>query len=497
VSDPADGTAGAAAAEADADSADAETDARTAAEPAAGGTGGGDGGANEADAVETDAVEADASEADAIGIEADAVERSALRPFDTLRWVGLTGVTLLFVGLGIVLRQASLVLVGGVGIGYVVYTEYGEAPTPDLEVTRSVRDSAPDPGDEVDVTVRVRNVGDGALPDVRLVDGVPPALEVESGPARLATALRPGATASFTYTVSATRGAHEWEPLRVLSRNPAGSRERETAFDAPTTLRCTPELGAGADLPLRGLTTQYHGRVSTDVGGSGVEFFATREYRRGDPLRRVDWNRRARTGELATLELREERAATVVLLVDARDEAYRAPESSAENAVERSVEAAGEVFTALEAGGDRVGVAAMASGDCWLAPGAGTDHARRARDLLATHPSLAPLPTEELFYPSLWLRRLRRRLPGEAQVLLFAPLTDGYPVTVARRLDAYGHLVTVISPDVTATDTAGRKLARLERQGRVRELRGAGIRVVDWGEDPLAAAVTSARRSWR
>lgn len=424
-------------------------------------------------------------------------EPQVLRAFDTDRWLGLAGVTLLFVGLGIVLRQASLVLAGGVGIGYVVYAQYGEAPVATLHVERTLDDPTPEPGSEVRVTVTVRNTGDSSLADLRLVDGVPPALEVEEGPARLATALRPGASATFSYAVSATRGVHEWTPLRAVTRSPAGSRERETRYELATELRCAPELGTGADLPLRGLTTQYAGRVPTDVGGSGVEFYATREYRRGDPLKRIDWNRRARTGDLATLELREERAATVVLVIDAREDAYLAPDPQAENAVERGVDAAGQLFTALAQGGDRVGIASLAAGDCWLAPGAGSDHAIRARELLATHPSLAPLPGDGLFYPSLWLRRLRRRLPSDAQVLLFSPLTDTYPTTVARRLDAYGHLVTIVSPDVTTNGTIGERVARLERANRIRALRGAGIRVVDWSDDPLATAVANARRAWQ
>lgn len=344
--------------------------------------------------MSAETADGDSPDDDAANRGGDQTERTPLRRSETGRWDGIAGVALALVGVGVVARQPGLVLTGAVGVGYAVYARIGEAPEATIEVERTVSDDTPAPGDDVVVTVRAHNVGDAALPDLRLVDGVPPGLEVVDGPARIGTALRPGATAVFEYTVRASRGEHEWEPMRGITRDAAGSQERTTELAAPTRIVCTPELSAGGDLPLRGLTTKYHGRVPTDVGGAGVEFHATREYRRGDPVKRIDWNRRARTGELATLELREERAATVVLLIDARESAYAASEPDADTAVEASVEAAGQAFTALLDGGDRVGIATLGPRDCWLSPGAGTAHAARGRETLATDPALAPTPVE-------------------------------------------------------------------------------------------------------
>ena len=432
----------------------------------------------------------------AAGSAAESTERERRRNVETKRWVGVAGAALALVGLGVLVRQSSLVLAGAAGVGYVIYARAGDAPTPTMAVTRTVTDETPAPGDEVRVTVRAENVGTEAIPDLRLVDGVPPGLSVVDGPARVATALRPGAAVSFEYTVRASRGDHEWEPLTAITRDAAGARERTTRFDAPTAIECTPELAAGGDLPLRGLTTVHHGRVPTDVGGSGVEFHATREYRRGDPVKRIDWNRRARTGELSTVELREERSATVVLLVDARESAYAAADPDAETAVEASVSAAAQAFSALLDGGDRVGIAALSPLDCWLPPGSGTVHAARGRETLATDPALAPTPSAERFYRSLWVRRFRRRLPADAQVLFFTPLADDDAAAIARRIDAHGHLVTVLSPDPTATETAGNRLATFERRQRLRTLRSGGIRALEWRDDSFPVAVAAATRRW-
>ncbi|WP_284014598.1 DUF58 domain-containing protein [Halobaculum litoreum] len=409
----------------------------------------------------------------------------------------MAALALVPVGLGVLLRHPPLVLVGALGVAFAAFARGDTAPEIDVALERELSDPTPDPGDTVTVTLRVRNEGDGVLPDLRVVDGVPAALAAE-GPARLGTALRPGRTATLRYEVTAVRGAHEWDPVHVLARNPSGSRERDARLEATgtTTLRCTPELEASSSLPLRGLTTVYSGRVPTDVGGSGLEFHSTREYRHGDPAKRVNWARYARTGELSTLEFREERAATVVVCIDAREEAYLAPDAESANAVERSVEAASQAVPALLDSGDRVGVAAFGPGDCWLDPGVGDDHAVRARELLATHPALAPTPAGERFLPTTWVRRFRRWLPADAQVLFCTPLPDDYAVTVARRLDAYGHAVTVVSPDPTADDTPGHRLSRVERANRVSRLRSAGIRVLDWGDEPLATELERASARW-
>lgn len=418
---------------------------------------------------------------------------------ETGRWVGATGAALVLVGTGVVLNAPGLLVATAVLGGFLALRSGLGAPTPSLTVERTVAETGPDPDEEIRVEVAVTNDG-SLLADLRLVDEVPAGLEVVDGPARAATALRPDETTTLGYTVRTTRGRHEWDTLRAITRDPLGVTERETLVHAESDLRCVPGFEGVADLPLRGLTTPYAGRVPTDVGGAGLEFYAVREYRRGDPQARVDWNRAARTGELATLELREERAATVVVLVDARPAAYVAATAEAENAVERSVHAGAGLADVLLSGGDRVGAAAFSPLECWLAPASGGAHGARLREAFATHPAFGPTPPETRrrgFSPTLWRRRFRRRLPRDAQVLFFTPFVDDQPVRLARRLDALGHLVTVVSPDPTDDATPGGALAAVDRDLRLSSLRVGGIRTVDWrAGEPFAVAADRAARRW-
>jgi len=415
----------------------------------------------------------------------------------TNRWTGITALALLFGAAGLLATRPPLVLAAAVGVGYAAYARAGDAPEPALSITREFGDGASEPGDEVRVVVTVRNVGDEFLPDLRIADGVPDELVVSDGVARLGTALRPGEAATFEYAVTARRGTHEFGPATVVARGFTGTIERVQSVETDGSLACPPSAAGLVDLPLRSLTTPHAGRVSTDVGGSGVEFHSTREYRVGDPLSRVDWNRLARTGEPTTVEFREERSATVTVVVDAREAAYRRGDPAERHAVDRSVEAADGVADALLGGGDKVGLAALGPREFWLAPAAGGGHRARIADALATDRAFSPTPPESTTLTGSHARRIEQRLPESSQVILVSPLPDDWIVRRARLWNARGHLVTVLSPDPMVTDTSGGRLAAVERAERVSRLREAGLRVVDWtADESLAAAVAGTERRW-
>ena len=411
----------------------------------------------------------------------------------TNHWNGVSVVALVGIGAGVLLEQPGVLLAGVVGIGYAAYAYSTRRPSVELSVERTLDEERPDPGQEVEVTVTVENVGDRLIPDLRLVDGVPDGLGVVDGSPRLGTTLRPGESDTISYTVLARRGVHEFDPLLALARDPSGGTERELHLEAETSLVCSPTMGPLPEAAgLREQASRRVGRVDVSAGGEGIEFFATREYRRGDPLNRIDWNRRARTGELATLQFRNQRATTVVLVVDAREAAYRSPAPDADHAVNRSVEAAGSLFTTLLEAGDRVGLAAYAWTECWLDPDAGAhnhEHVERARKLLTGHPALDPEPPEQPINSLLIWNRLRRRLPSGAQVVFLSPLTDLTSSTIPRRLEAYGYPVTVVSPDPTNDRTPSERLARVARQVQLTDLRSAGIPVLDWPRDESLPAV--------
>jgi uncharacterized protein (DUF58 family) len=419
----------------------------------------------------------------------------------TNRWLGVSAFSFVAFGLGLFAFEPALLVVSAVGLVYAGYARSGSPPevSDALKVDRQFSDETPVPGEEVTVTVRVHNDGDRLLPDLRLVDAIPAPMRAAEGSPRFGTTLRPGETVTFKYAVDATRGTHSW-PLYVIARNASGDGETQVTLPVESELQCVPRVETTESMSVRDLTTLFSGSIDTEIGGSGLEFHSERDYQPGDPMNRIDWSRQAKTGELATIQFRKEQSANVVLMFDTREAAYRSPAPGQPHAVDRSVDAASDVFASLFDRGDQVGLAAFDTVPLWLAPGTDDEHRERARLVLGDHPAISSVPPTDdkgaggYIDP---LTHIRRQLPNHSQLLIFSPLCDDYPADVARELDAVGHLVTVVSPDPTRTETVGQRLARIERQNRIRRLREHEINVLNWPyEQQFGLALENAKQRW-
>ncbi len=399
---------------------------------------------------------------------------------ETNRWHGIVAVAFISAGIGIILSRPGLLLASIVGLAYSTYASTTTAPSVSLSINRRISTDSPQPGEEVEVSLEITNTGP-TLTDLRVIDGVPSRLRVTANSPRLGTALRTGKSAEFTYTITARRGEHEFTPVTILARDQSGAIEIETTYEEPTKITCIPSLTPmPISFPLRAKTVHFAGSVESKSAGAGVEFHATRDYRPGDPIGRIDWNRLAKTGDLTTIEYIERHRATVVLLIDSRRSAYVGGEN---HAVDRNVEAAYSVFSTLIQDGHRVGLSALNPIPFWLPPNTGDNHASTVRQELASNPSFSPHPTDQQIVATLQIKELLKRIPANAQIIFFSPMTDDNVQVATARLDSSGHRVTVVSPNVTNTKTPGQRLARVERILRLESLHQQGIPVINWEPD--------------
>ncbi len=414
---------------------------------------------------------------------------------ETHHWRGIAALGVATLAVGVLTETPSLVLASTAGAGYAAYARLGRAPDPTLTVERTLSETEPDPGEDVTVTLTVRNEGKEPVSDCRIVDGVPADVAVVSGTPRGGVVLPPGATTHIEYAVRARRGVHEFEPAWVCLRPVSETVERIDRVGSTTKIVCRPRLDSPPDAPGRQRTTRFTGQVRTATGGRGLAFHSVREYRRGDSPTRIDWKRLARSGELATVTYTEERAGRLVVAVDTREAVRVASASGEPTAKDRGVSAAGDLFAAFTAEADTVGLVAVGAELCWLQ--AHEASIPRVRELLTRHPAFGSGPSGGSWYLGDWLDEFRRRFQRPAHVVFCSPLCDSGSATLTRYLVSYGYPVTVVSPDPTTARTLGERIARLERAVRLGTLRDAGVHTVDWKRDePLAAALARAETRW-
>ncbi len=403
---------------------------------------------------------------------------------------------------GVVTGNTTIFLSAVVGFAYAAYRYGTSSPNLTVELDRHVSQRSPRPSEDVSVTLTVENEGGAAIPDLRIVDGVPEKLAVVDGSPRRCTSLAPGESVAISYTVRARRGVHKFKPTTLVAQSMSGTAELREKQSLEATITCDTVV---EDVPLASQTTASPGQITTDASGEGIEFHSTREYRPADPMSRIDWKRFARTRELTTVNFRESRSASVLLLLDARSTACIARQPGEPDAVDLSEYAAKRISTALVRRNDRVGVALYGRENRYLAPSGGKEQAARIWSALSEIRVPDGVSSSSGLFETkrkqrrarVRLQELRKRLDSETQVVFLSPLSDEEAVDVAKHLDAYGHAVTVVCPNVSGTETPGGTVAELARTKRLNEVRRSGLRVVDWSPDePLDAAISKHQVRW-
>lgn len=459
-----------------------------------------------------------------VGVEADTGATSYQRVY---RWIGGMSVSAILVTVALVFGKPTFLVTAFVPVAYVVY---GAVTTPphieSLEFERRVSTDSPAPGEPVTVELEVTNTGESAIPDLRLIDGVPEELAVVKGTPRAAITVAAGRSATVEYTLIARRGTYTYRAVKARARNLSGSGVATASIepDGTTELTCTLDV---EEFPLEDRTIQFAGPLATDSGGPGVEFYSTREYRRGDPMSRIDWRKLAKTGELTTIEYREHRAARVVVVIDAREPTRVAAGNGLPTGAEFATYAAARAVSALDDAGHEVGVAALGIEDpvldirpAWVEPGTGAEFRTRAQSVYDAAMTADPASTDggrggDFVDAPAWpgttgrsaesgssvgtdggdreLERLLGWLSADAQLLFVTPLLDEFPVEAVETLLAYNHPVTVLTPDAVGEQSLGQHLARIDRAIHLARLRRVGAPVIDWDrETPLQLALAAA-----
>ncbi|GIJ31762.1 DUF58 domain-containing protein [Micromonospora sediminimaris] len=218
------------------------------------------------------------------------------------------------------------------------------------------------------VVLRLQNMSRLPTGTLLLEDRLPYALG--SRPRVVLERLGAHQASSVAYTVRAdVRGRYEVGPLVVRMTDPFGLCELSRAFPGTDRLTVVPQV---VPLPSVRLPGEYAGSGESrarSVAVHGEDDAATREYRRGDDLRRVHWKSTARTGELMVRREEQPWESRATVLLDTRAYGHQGDGPTA--SFEWAVSAAASIAVHLRQAGYKLRLVTGSGADVDATEGAG------------------------------------------------------------------------------------------------------------------------------
>lgn len=295
------------------------------------------------------------------------------------------------------------------------------------------------------------------------------------------TAVGDDTTATLAVPMRSTHwGLHEVGPMNVVAVGSWGAF-RWTALDVGhrvTTLPLPEVFDAAPPMHradgLVGLTRSAH-------PGDGTEFSGVRPFQTGDRLRRINWRRSLRSGELHVTSTYADQDTHVALFVDAiADFGPSGGIDGAASSLDTTVRAAGAIAEHFLLRGDRVSLRVLGPRrQPTVAPASGRGHLRRILDVLASIEAEADRPGLSQTRPD--------AVPADALAIMLSPLVS--PMALERAISTASHglsvaVVDTLPDNVYADDDAVTELAwrirLLERRREMRAVQQVGVPVIAW-----------------
>jgi uncharacterized protein (DUF58 family) len=398
----------------------------------------------------------------------------------TRAWSLVTSLCLILLLAGLLLRNGILLALAFPYLLFSLIPFWRSIEEPHLVIERRFEPQYLLGGQPCRMTLSIQNMGNH-LEEVFLADVLPAGLRVE-GDFTYHGMFRSGQTVKLFSTGRGVRGKYEFSGVRVSTNDLLGMCRHEKFVPSVGTLSVLPAMERLERLKISPRRTRvYTGVIRSRESGAGVEFFGTRAYVPGDPLRHLNWKAGARWDILITNLFEQERVADVGIILDARGVVEVRVDG--ESLFEHSIQAAASLAEYFLREGNRVGLLIYGRMVEWTFPGYGKQ--QRARILAAL--AKAELGEHAVFKE---LEHLPTRLfPSESQIVLVSPLLRG-DVSMLRYLHALGYRVLVISPDPIAFEkrflpqdectALAEGIARMERNATLSKLRRASVNVVEW-----------------
>jgi len=393
----------------------------------------------------------------------------------SLRAANLATAALLGLLAAILTGHAALVLLAAPALGALALMPRRRPPAPDVTVALSGARCFE--GEEVTVTATIGVPGGHPLDEITAELVPAPRVDLVSGAAAQVFLHEGRVTA--TWVVRPGRWGR-YPPGAVLARAGLGGAEVLIRAE-PDPLEVFPRP---ARMRPRLVPAELLRRIGEHTGrsvGAGTEFASLRPYQPGDQLRDVNRAVSIRRGQLHVNQRAAERAADLVIMIDA----FGLTEGAvADRTMDLAVHGAATLAAAYLRVSDRAGVVVLGGALRWLGPAHGDRQFYRIAELLLqarydswVTPDLDRIP--------------RTALPPGTLAVVFSPLLDPRGLAALTDLRRRGFPLIVVDtlrdepPAVArpADASLALRLWRLDRAATRSALRALGVPVLPWTDD--------------
>ncbi len=355
-------------------------------------------------------------------------------------------------------------------------------------------------GGRVNVQLKLKNEGlkSGF---VEVSDNLPEVMEVTDGSNYTYVNLKPRSETTMRYTVKTPiKGVYDLGPVRLRSHDPFNLFYKEQKVEYETTLTVFPRTDDIKHLKIKSKQPKmYPGEVRVKMPGPGAEFFSIREYHPGDPFKDINWKAYGKRGELLVNEHERESVSDVTIVLDAREASSYG--TTAANPHIYGARCAATLTNFFLGRRDSVGLVVYGDKVLSIKKGTGKKQLFEILTGIAQAEPAGSIPLKGI------VEEVIPFMPRKSPVIIISPLEDDE--TIRRAVSEMCVLefdVTVLSPNsiefeqlaqerekevgekglfgrkkrVKDVDPVAYDVLKLERDILINELRGYGVRVVDW-----------------
>ncbi|MGD8240188.1 MAG: DUF58 domain-containing protein [Armatimonadota bacterium] len=408
----------------------------------------------------------------------DHPERSSAKTLAVILVCGFLFVVAFILGA----RPLYVMFAAGVSVPLVSYA-IGRTSLRRLQVQRRMASHMSE-GESQEVRLRVTNTGRLRKLYACLEDELPEWLQSSAPEGHLIADLGAGESSEVAYDVTALkRGVYRVGPVRMWAGDPAGLFDYRARTAEATELIVYPVGGRLPSLAVGRGTPFAAATLGRRPVADGTDFRSIREYRPGDPLRRIHWKSSAHAGEFHVIEFEESIASDVALALDltAGSEVGAGKDTTLEYGIKLTVAMAEHALANRSS--------------CRLTARAKIDRSVNCRNAVQDLPRLLEaLARTEADCPERFagvLNSIVPRLDRGASLTVVTPSTDDEIVDIVRRLVMNGVSVHVFCLRADSFGQEADKKRRAALSARYATFvsqmsaSGAQVREITCGSDPV------------